>query len=105
MNTLTFRKLGKLISKLSPKQLDHPVRIIAMDDCDVNPVFKFNGGVIANDLELSVSSHDIYNVRTPYVYGTSSFSLTRMKKNYHKDVDFEMILSKGMPFLCVLPAI
>lgn len=50
MHNFTFKKLLSYLLALTEEQLLQPVRIIALNDCEVNPVFRFDAGLITNKL-------------------------------------------------------
>lgn len=101
MQNFTFKKLLSYLLSFTEEQLLQPVRIIALNDCEVNPIFRFNGGLITNKLSIKIPEHNIYNVRTPHVYGTSSLPLDELIKDNASEVSLTLIAKAGMPFLCV----
>lgn len=102
MKTLTYDVLLEHLSSLSQEQLHEPVRFIALDSFSGHQTIKCDGGLITNKLVFVIPEDDIYNVQTPFVYGTTSRSLEDIES---AQIDLQvtpiLVHKKGVPYIGV----
>lgn len=103
MNT-TYGELREQLLKLTKEQLNKELRLIALDECEVQKIVKKENGVIVNDLLVVVPEHDLYFVQNATCSGVSSFSIEELKAAQNADptASFTLVQKKGDPFICVL---
>lgn len=103
MNT-TYGQLREQLLSLTEEQLDSELRIIALDECEVQKIVKKENGVMINDLLVVVPEHDLYHVKTSTCSGVSSFSIEELEAAKFADLNahFTLVQKKGEPFICVL---
>lgn len=100
MKTLTYEILLEHLLSLSKEQRKEPVRLIALDSFTSHQTIKCDGGVVLNNLSFNVPTEDIYNVQTPFVYGTTSRSLEDIESaNIDFEIETTLIHKKGVPFI------
>lgn len=103
MKEYTYKYLLDQLLNLSKEQLNEPIKIVALDHFTAHEVVKTDGGVLLNECKLLVLDHNIYNVKTPFVYGTSSKSLDEIEAaSVGIEITTKKIASKGTPLLCLI---